>query len=210
MSKRIMLSASTVCLLAALTFSPGAKAEEKGRGPSMIIAAAQEAAEADGMIAECRYDEAEHWIKEATKAAKEARSDSPLERDIAGIAVGQMAVKLESFQRQRKAWDRAATEVRRLLAENHPEAARRVLDEVEPPPCDPRFRELRSEVGTRNGQAAAWVSKGDEQAVRFPRTARSYYAQAQSIDPDWPGLREKLLDVERRIPDFCADCATKK
>jgi hypothetical protein len=176
----------------------------------MIIAAAEEAAQADALIGECRYDDAEHWIKEAAKAAREARSDNPLERDVAGIAVGQMAVKLDSFQRQRKTWDRAATEVRRLLAENRLEMARMLLDQAAPPSCDPRFAGLHAEIASRTGQAAAWVSKGDEQASRYPRTAQGFYAQAQSIDPDRPGLREKLLDVERRIPGFCSDCAPQR
>ncbi len=176
----------------------------------MLIAAAEEAAQADGLIAECRYDDAEHWIREALKAARGVRSDSQLERDVAGIAVGQMAVKLDTFKRQRKTWDIAAPEVRRLLAENRPEAARTALDQAAPPACDSRFTELRAEIASRSGRAAAWVSKGDQQAVRFPKTARSYYIEAQSIDPDLPGLHEKLLDVEKRIPGFCANCAPQK
>ncbi len=199
-----------MCLCTALVFCsavPLVRAADDGRGPSMIVAAAQEAAEADSLVAACRYDEAEHWMKEAAKSAREARSNNPLERDVAGIAMAQMAVRLESFQRQRKTWDTAAKEVRRLLEDNHPEMARALLDQAAPPACDTRFTQLRAEITSRTSAAEAWISKGDEQAVRYPRTARSFYSQAQTIDPDHPGLKEKLLDVQRRIPDFCTTCS---
>src|SRR5580693_3612758 len=84
-----------VVLLALPGLSYGAS---NGQGPSMVIAAAEEAAQADTLIGECRYDDAEQWIKEAARIARDTRSDNPLERDVAGSAYGQMTVKLKEFQ----------------------------------------------------------------------------------------------------------------
>ena len=177
-----------------------AQAADNSQGPSMLIAAAEEAAHADTMIGECRYDDAERWIKEALGAAKDARSQNSLERDVAGSAFGQMTIKLEDFRRQRKAWDRAVADARHLLDANHLELARKHLDQAGAPSCDERFTALRSEIASRSQRATDLVRQGDGQAQRYPRTAQGFYAQAQTIDPDRPGLEEKLLDVERRIP----------
>ncbi len=166
----------------------------------MVIAAAEEAAHADTMIGECRFDDAEYWIKEALKTAKKSKGDNTLERDVAGSAVGQMTVKLNELQRDRKGWDRALTEARRQIDSNHIEMARATLAQSAAPACDPRFAELRNEIATRDQQAAEWVRRGDSQAIRYPRTAENYYLQAQAIDPDRPGLDLKLQNVERRIP----------
>ncbi len=173
----------------------------------MLIAAAEEASHADALIGECRYDEAEHWIKEAMHSAKDARSQNALERDIAGSSLGQMTVKLDEFKHQRKAWDHAATEIRRLLDANRPQQAKAVLDQVKPPACDARFTGLRSEIASRNQHAAELVRMGDAQAARYPRSAQVYYLQARMIDPDRPGLDQKLMDVQRRIPGACQGCA---
>ena len=48
----------------------------------MVIAAAEEATHADALIGECRYDEAEHWISEAVRTARDTRSDNELVRDV--------------------------------------------------------------------------------------------------------------------------------
>ena len=176
------------------------------QGPAMVIAAAEEAAHADALIGECRFDDAEHWIQQAVRTAKDTRSDDRLVRDVAGSAVGQMTIKLDDLRRQRKAWDRALADVRHLLAANHLDLARARLDQAAAPVCDKRFADLRVEIARRSDRAADWVRRGDEQAARFPRTAHDYYVQAEAIDPDRPGLQPKLLDVERRIPGLCTGC----
>jgi tetratricopeptide (TPR) repeat protein len=187
-------------LILLLALSAISRAADNDQGPSMVIAAAEEAAHGDTLMNECRFDDAEYWIKEALKTAKKSRGGTTLERDVAGSAVGQMTVKLNDLQRERKAWDRAATEARRQLDGNHIGMARATLDQSAAPACDPRFAELRNEIATRDQQAAEWVRKGDSQAIRYPRTAENYYLQANAIDPDRPGLQEKLQYVERRIP----------
>jgi hypothetical protein len=175
----------------------------------MIIAAATEAAHADALIGECRFDDAEHWIKEAVRLAKDARSNNPLERDVAGSAVGQMNIKLDEFRERRKTWDHAAADAGRLLAENHPGRADALLKQAAVPPCDQRFVELRAEIASHSQRATELIRKGDEQAVRYPRTAHDYYTEAAAIDPDQPGLSDKLFDTERRIPGYCANCVTR-
>ena len=201
---------SAYLIIVAAIGVPGiSPAADNGQGPSMIIAAAEEATQADALVGECKYDDAEHWMKEAAKAAKEARSDNPLERDVAGSVVGQMSVRLDEFRRQRKVWDRAAADARQFLTENRPETARSVIDQAAPPKCDSRFAELRAEIASRNAQARALVGKGDAQAQRYPRTALIYYIEALRIDPDLPGLREKLVDVERRNPGYCTSCTAR-
>lgn len=196
-----------VVLLAVPTLTQGASSAP---GPSMVIAAAEEAAHADTLIGACEYDDAERWIKEAAKTARDARSNNELERDVAGSAYGQMTVKLKEFQRQRKDWDHAVIEVRHLLDENHLEAAFARLDAAHVPACDPRFIQLRTEIAGRSKQAAELVRKGDAQAVQFPRTAEVYYLQARLIDPDRPGLLQRIQDVERRAPGVCASCAPQR
>src|ERR1035437_1528697 len=106
---RLLLAQLMVVFLGLPVPSPGA---DSGQGPSMVIAAAEEAAHADAVIGECRYDDAEHWIQEAIRTARDTRSENALVRDVAGSAVGQMNIKLEDFRRQRKAWDRALTDAR--------------------------------------------------------------------------------------------------
>ena len=175
----------------------------------MIIAAAEEAAHADTLIGECRFDDAEHWIKEAVRLAKDARSNNALERDVAGSALGQMNIKLEEFRRQRKIWDRAGADAGRLLAENHPGRAGALLKQAGVPVCDQRFAELRAKIASQSQRATELIRKGDDQATRYPRTAYDYYAEAAAIDPDQPGLQQKLFDTERRIPRYCANCVTR-
>lgn len=172
----------------------------------MLIAAAEEASRADILIKECRYDEAEHWLQQAVRTARAARSDNALIRDVAGSAVGQMTVKLEDFRRQRKIWDHAVVQVRQLLNANQPDMAYTRLVQASTEACDPRFTEFRNELASRDRRAAEFVRLGDDQATRFPRTARDYYLQARAIDPARPGLQLKLLEVERRIPGLCAEC----
>jgi hypothetical protein len=181
-------------------------AAENGQGPSMLIAAAEEAAHADVLIGECRYDDAEHWIKEAARAARDARSQNALERDVAGSALGQMTIKLDEFHRQRKAWDRALADARHLLDGNHPEMAGARLDQAAAPACDQRFSAIRSEIASHNRRVTELIRLGDGQAFRYPRTAQIYYLQARVMDPDRPGLQQKLADVERRIPGACTGC----
>ena len=179
-------------------------------GPSMLIAAAQEAAHADTLIGECRYDDAEHWIKEAARLAKETRSDNALERDIAGSALGQMNIKLDEFRRQRKDWDHAAADARHLLATNHLSLARQRIERAAAPACDLRFAELRNQIVIQEKQVTDLVRRGDDQARQYPRTARDFYLEAAAIDPDRPGLQQKLLDVDRRIPGYCSGCMSRK
>jgi len=176
----------------------------------MVIAAAEEAAHADALIGECRYDDAERWIQEAARTARDTRSESPLVRDIAGSAVGRMNIKLEDFRRQRKAWDRATADARHLLAANHLDMARTRLDQVVAPTCDQRFAELRGEIENRDERATELVRKGDDELPRAPLAARDDYFQARTIDPDRPGLQQKLLDAENRIPGPCVACGFKK
>lgn len=203
-------SSLTPLVFLLLALSAISRAADNDQGPSMVIAAAEEAAHADTMIGECRFDDAEYWIKEALKSAKKSKGDNTLERDVAGSAVGQMTVKLNDFQRQRKAWDRAVAEACKQIDSNHIGMARETLDQAHAAPCDPRFTELRNEIATRDQQAAEWVRRGDSQAIRYPRTAENYYQQALAIDADRPGLDQKLQDVQRRIPDFCATCTPSR
>jgi hypothetical protein len=179
-------------------------------GPSMIIAAAQEAAHADTLIGECKYDDAEHWIKEAARLAKDIRSDNALERDIAGSALGQMNIKLEEFRRQRKDWDHAASDARHLLVTRHPSLARQRIDQAAAPACDPRFAELRNQITSQEQRVTDLVRRGDDQARRYPGTARDFYLEAATMDPDRPGLQQKLLDVDKRIPGYCSGCLSQK
>ena len=203
-----LLLAPMVLLLLGLPSVTSAAAS--GEGPSMIIAAAQEAAHADALIGECRYDEAEHWIKEAVRSARDARSANALERDVAGSAVGQMNIKLDEFQRQRKAWDHAAADARHLLNTNHIGMARKRLDQAPAPACDERFTELRNEIANLDQRATALVRKGDDQSRRYPRTARNYYLEAVAIDADRADLQQKLLDVDQRIPGYCQGCMPQR
>jgi hypothetical protein len=176
----------------------------------MIIAAAQEAAHADSLIGECKYDEAEHWIKEAARLAKDTRSDNALERDVAGSALGQMNIKLDEFRRQRKEWDRAVSDARHLLAANHLSLARQRIDQAAAPACDPRFAELRNQIASQDQRVTDLVRRGDDQARRYPRTARDFYLEAAAMDPDRPGLQQKLLDVDKRIPGYCSGCMSQR
>ncbi len=176
----------------------------------MLIAAAQEAAHADSLIGECKYDDAEHWIKDAARLAKETRSDNALERDVAGSALGQMNIKLDEFRRQRKDWDHAVSDARHLLATNHPSLARQRIDQAAAPACDPRFAELRNQITSEEQQVTDLVRRGDDQAHRYPKTARDFYLEAAAMDPDRPGLQQKLLDVDRRIPGYCSGCISQK
>jgi hypothetical protein len=202
-----LLTTSLIVLLAIPGISQGAS---NGQGPSMVIAAAEEASHADTLIGACQYDDAEHWIKEAAKTARDTHGDNELERDVAGSAYGQMTVKLKEFQRQRKDWEHAAAEVRHLLDQNHLEAAFARLDAAHAPACDPRFQQLRTEIVRRSQQAAELVRQGDAQAVRSPRNADVYYLQARLIDPDRPGLLQRIQDVERRLPGACVGCLSQR
>ncbi len=179
-------------------------------GPSMLIVAAQDAAHADALIGECKYDEAEHWIKEAARLAKETRSDNALERDVAGSALGQMTIKLDEFKRQRKEWDRAASDAQHLLASNHLTLARQRVDQAAAPACDSRFTELRSQITSQSQRVTDLVRRGDDQARHYPGTARDFYLQAAAIDSDRPDLQQKLLDVDRRIPGYCSGCMSQR
>ena len=205
---RRMLHLHLAVVLIAL---PGlSRAGDNPTGPSMLIAAAQEAAHADTLIAECRYDDAEHWIKEAARLAKDTRSDNALERDVAGGALGQMNIKLDEFRRQRKDWDHAVSDARHLLATNHPSLARQRIDQAAAPSCDPRFAELRNQITSEEKQVTDLVRRGDDQARSYPRSARDFYLEAAAMDPDRPGLQQKLLDVDRRIPGYCSGCISQK
>lgn len=196
-----------VLLFALPALLPAAGSDKSG--PAMVIAAAEEAAHADTLIGECRFDDAEHWLQEAVRTAKDARSDDKLVRDVAGSAVGQMTIKLDEFKRQRKAWDHALTDARKLLEASHLDAAHARLDQAAAPKCEQRFNVLRNEIVRRAEEAADLVRQGDAQAARFPKTAHDFYLQAQEIDPDQPGLRTRLMNVERRIPELCAGCEVK-
>jgi hypothetical protein len=203
MSVKSMLA---VPAFATFLLSAALPAAGNERGPDMVIAAAEEAAHADVLAGECRFDDAEQWMQQAIRMAKDARSDDKLGRDIAGSAVGQMTIKLDEFRRQRKAWDRALADARLALSANHLDAAHASLDQAGAPSCDSRFAALRDEIESRAKQAAEWARKGDDVAARFPGAAHDYYLQAQALDPDQPGLHQKLIDVERRIPGLCTGC----
>ena len=185
----------------------GAAADD---GPTMIMKAAEQVAYADTLIESCRYDEAAHWLDRALHSARDTRSANGLVRDTAGGFVGRLEIKRQEFHDQRRAWERAAADVRRLMASNRLESARARLDRAGAPACDPELGQLRREVDTRASEAAAVVLQADRTRWNSPRSALELHERARSLDAEidaaFPDVARHMAEASHRVPKRCTAC----
>ena len=171
------------------------------QGPDPLIYAGTQATYAHRLFDQCEYDQALDWMNRAVRQLREFRSARPLDRDTAGALLTRLEIERAELRRRRKLFDQAARDLQGLLAAGWVETVRSRLNELNPPACDARFRDLERRAEARAAHAAALVRSGDESLRQLQADrARKLYLQAREINRQHAGLEERLARARAMKP----------